>query len=327
MHNKTRSTCEEATLDNISHFICRLAYCRNDDLRRWFVLQESRLFYYRTEACEPGQLLALLIQSNCLTNHERLHLDHPDWKNLKDNIAFNLESILLRKGDKASLLKAPRPSKDSRMSEEQLLEMERAFYDTHAANYIKVPYRDAHHLVSQRQVFLHKGFAFVHVYDLNQIARTQFKNKLHSELNRAFKFLPTILQDQRLSKLIINLSNHNSIEFNLSEVQAPKDTEKIRLADLDFYQQKSFPPCMKVLYTVLRNQSHLKHFGRLQLGLFLKGLGLTVDEALQFWRREFCKKIDGDKFEKNYAYNIRHSYGQEGKKNDYKPWSCTKVIN
>jgi DNA primase large subunit len=22
--------------DNISHFICRLAYCRNDDLRRWF---------------------------------------------------------------------------------------------------------------------------------------------------------------------------------------------------------------------------------------------------------------------------------------------------
>ena len=116
MHNKTRSTCEEATLDNISHFICRLAYCRNDDLRRWFVLQESRLFYYRCEACEPGQLLSLLIQSNCLTNHERLNVNHSDWKNLKDNIAFNLESILLRKGDKTGLMKMPRFSKDSRLT-------------------------------------------------------------------------------------------------------------------------------------------------------------------------------------------------------------------
>ena len=59
----------------------------------------------------------------------------------------------------------------------------------------------------------------------------------------------------------------------------------------------------------------------------MKGLGLTVEESTQFWKREFCKKMDADKFEKNYAYGIRHMYGQEGKKNDYKPWSCQKVIN
>ena len=54
-----------------------------------------------------------------------------------------------------------------------------------------------------------------------------------------------------------------------------------------------------------------------------------MDESLVFWKQEFTKKhdIDSEKFEKNYAYNIRHSYGQEGKRNDYKPWNCSKIIN
>jgi len=178
-----------------------------------------------------------------------------------------------------------------------------------AENFIKVPFKDALGLVKDRQVFLHKGTAFVHIKNLNTIARSQFRAKLMSEMVKAYKFLPTILKDARLSQLLINLSNHNAIDFNLAEVSAPKDSDKIRLSDLDYYARLSFPPCMKVLFTALKNQHHLKHFGRLQLGLFLKGLGLTVDEAMQFWKSEFLKKIDGDKFEKNYSYNIRHMFG------------------
>ena len=128
---------------------------------------------------------------------------------------------------------------------------------------------------------------------------------------------------------MMGLSNHNAIDFNIFEPKAPSGDDKIRLSELDFYSRKSFPPCMKTLYTALRKEHHLKHFGRLQLSLYLKGIGLTMEESLQFWKTEFTRKhdIDSEKFEKNYAYNIRHSYGQEGKRNDYKPWNCSKIIN
>ena len=34
---KIKVDSEEEKNDNISHFICRLSYCRTDDLKKWFV--------------------------------------------------------------------------------------------------------------------------------------------------------------------------------------------------------------------------------------------------------------------------------------------------
>ena len=52
---------------------------------------------------------------------------------------------------------------------------------------------------------------------------------------------------------------------------------------------------------------HIKYKSRLQYGLFLKGIGLTLEDALKFFRGEFTKKgdTDIDKFEKEYSYGIR----------------------
>jgi len=212
--------------DNISHFICRLAYCRNEELRKWYANQETRLFFHRLASFEPKLVLQVL-REKCNMNYTQLHHTEEIWKKFQQQISFRFKG---------------KPD---------------------AEEFIKVPFKDAISLVSNRQVFLHGGIAFVHIQDLNQIARSQFRAKLMSELNRAYKYLPTTMKDPRLSQMLINLSNHNAIDFNLTEVSAPKDSEKIRLADLDYYARQSFPPCMKTLFTALKSQHHLKHFGRL----------------------------------------------------------------
>ena len=48
---------------------------------------------------------------------------------------------------------------------------------------------------------------------------------------------------------------------------------------------------------------------------------------MRFWRMEFAPKCPSDQFEKKYAYNVRYNYGREGRKSDYTPYSCLKIIS
>lgn len=126
-----------------------------------------------------------------------------------------------------------------------------------------MPFKEALSLVARRQVFIHKGIAFVPIQELYSIASSQFRARLAQELMKAYKVLPVILKDQRVQGMLMALGNHNAIDFNIFEAKAPTDTDKIRLQDLDYHSRRSFPPCMKQLYGALKQTHHLKHYGRL----------------------------------------------------------------
>src|SRR5690606_30903287 len=86
---------------------------------------------------------------------------------------------------------------------------------------------------------------------------------------------------------------------------------------------KHFPLCMKHLHRQLMKNRHLKHQARLQYILFLKGIGVILDDAIEFWQRS----VEESSFKKNnLQYIIRHSYGKEGKRLNYTPYSCKKII-
>ena len=98
--------------------------------------------------------------------------------------------------------------------------------------------------------------------------------------------------------------------------------------EIDPLSKRNFPLCMSSIQNILTSThgikvTHIKitsdkfdslkwysiiqYKARLQYGLFLKGIGLTLEDAMKFFRGEFTKRhdLDVDKFEKEYAYGIR----------------------
>lgn len=49
-----------------------------------------------------------------------------------------------------------------------------------------------------------------------------------------------------------------------------------------------------------------------------------MEDALAFFQRQFSN-LTGEQFNKEYAYNIRHMYGREGKRATYTPYSCSRI--
>lgn len=53
---------------------------------------------------------------------------------------------------------------------------------------------------------------------------------------------------------------------------------------------RHFPLCMTVMYERLTNEHHLKHWGLQQFSLFLKSIGLPLEQAMLFFRHQFSPR-------------------------------------
>ena len=95
------------------------------------------------------------------------------------------------------------------------------------------------------------------------------------------KNLPRLDEDERLGPVIDHLAASFLSGLGASEYQSEADGSGTAVtADMvDDVAKKHFPPCMRNLYDRLKRDHHLKHFGRLQLGLFLKASQLYLCRA------------------------------------------------
>ncbi|XP_004504396.1 probable DNA primase large subunit isoform X2 [Cicer arietinum] len=277
--------------DIISHFVLRLVYCRTEDLRKWFLSMECALFRYRFRFLTPEA--------------QRAVMDNFDLTcRAVNNVEF--ESIKEKLGQVARSMGQPSPTVDA------------IFY--------KVPFEEVPELVAGRKVFISQGYAYVAMNQVVSLVATLFRSQLSKTLiltNRKWTSSIREQEKHRLTPIVEALSS----SYLGPDFSQPREYAEISLKDIDQVAKSSFPLCMRHLFDKLKEDHHLKHGGRMQLGLFLKGVGLNLEDALAFWRAEFSKKVGLEKFEKDYSYNIRHNYGKEGKRTDYTPYSCQKIIS
>ncbi|XP_053209792.1 DNA primase large subunit-like [Panonychus citri] len=283
--------------DQISHFLLRLFFCTPQDKKNWFVARESELLRYRLLKETVGinkqsKIVAKMIADNQL-NFEPITLDDSkESRDLKQNALFY--SLTVNDNDKAPIY--------------------------------RIRFEEALDVVRTRKAYVERGFAYVTTHDMISLICHRFRGELNYALSRLVQARPD--EDNRLIPLISNIymkkiasarKMQTDASGNLKEVITPHMVDGLAL--------EHFPPCMENIHLNLRKNHHIKYNGRLHYSLFLKGIGLSLEDAIKFFRDEFIQKIPPEKFDKEYRYGIRYNYGKEGKKVDFSPYGCEKIIN
>lgn len=101
--------------------------------------------------------------------------------------------------------------------------------------------------------------------------------------------LPRLDEDERLGPVIDHLAASFLSGLAGSDYQSPDgsaDGVKVTAEMVDDIARKHFPACMLNLYSRLKRDKHMKHFGRLQLTLFLKVSGCSIRSVAAQRRKE-----------------------------------------
>jgi len=198
----------------------------------------------------------------------------------------------------------------------------------------KVKFTDALKFVAKRAVSLKNGYAYLSRYEIMSIVCDAFERFLDSELLHARQHLSDehLQTRQLLESMSIVYQDYQELleeekrKARRDQTDPNRSPYALDLAVIEETVKDHYPPCMRYLHESLKQDSHLKHQGRLHYGAFLRTAGVSLDDSIEFWRKEFTRKIPNDKFERDYKYNIRHLYGKEGHKKALSCFSCDKII-
>lgn len=283
--------------DHLAHMFCRIVFCVSDQWRDWFIRREELLL--------RGRIVAFNLRGQLNAFFHRCHVDCVPLA--MDDPALTPEA--------KEWLRTP-------------ISGAAASATGGVSQFYTVPLPLALHAVATRRAVCIGGRAVISHDDALAALLAHYRERLAAGLGDALRQREAVANNgPRVAEMLEAAFQH----FIVSPIDTLKPSTEgaICAADVEPLSRSNMPLCMKQVHDHLRVQGHLKHQGRWQYGLFLKSIGLTMADAIRLFGNMLrVKGGPPEQFGKSaYAYNIRHMYGQEGKRTNYSSLSCSSIIN
>ncbi len=273
-------------------YLLRLVAATNRRLEAWLIESEGDLFEYlysdRTSLNQKRAILKDLFGSEKVMEYE-------EFKSKMDEV----------RNENLSELYSQFHSSRGRITSDFLI----------CVHFSQIPW-----MVSNRRGYLRKGWVTSNEVSFRGSLKKAFERNLQEKIEKAQDLLGVNESiDQVVQEIEQNLAKHTQIrsQFSSAEFEG-KDLQS---------HPEIFPPCMIYLLSELEKTGRLTHTNRLQLGFFLKKIGMSVDDQLHYW---YEKSVDNlnisyTEFQRTSGYQIRHLYGLEGGKKDYDVPKCSTI--
>ncbi|CAD8122142.1 unnamed protein product [Paramecium sonneborni] len=298
--------------DNAAHFFLELAYSETDERINEFIKYQRQLFQIRCEEYlkydENNQRLIKMYQMLLDDKDQIIKLTQQDWEEELPKI-YRLPNQTNNLGRQIVLGTGKAQLRQFNNSKNYL-------------KFFKIPFYNVLNTVSQLHTYIKNGYAYIHADELKfcllDVFLGRMKKRMQSNQNQyQYELLKQDEDIVNMFKAII--STDSGI---LSQKQNNFEQDSLNASTVKQQSKDYFPLCMEYLIDKLEVNHHLKHSGRQQIQLFFKSAGMKLNEAIKYLRMQFQQKISEQDFDKNYLYNIRHNYGQEGKRENYQCFTC-----
>lgn len=175
-------------------------------------------------------------------------------------------------------------------------------------------------IVGNRSALLRAGWVLGTVDEFANSLKIAFESRLRARIKES---------GERMDRSVRTFVGEIKDELRKMIHSISSTSGKVFIEEYDLYnRQDIFPQCMLDLYNEVMAKGHIGHQERFQLGLFLKKLGMSVDEQMRFWYKNAVDNV-GMSYEQfisgNAGYIIRHMYGLEGGETDYDAPSCSRI--
>ena len=280
------------------HLLLRSAAFQNERSAAWLVEEEGDLFAYRLKYANFAEMFS--IAQDLLGENNVLDLARFKERFRREQTVINYTERYERRNYNT------KKSKSDKLV---------------AVNFAKIPF-----LVGKRNILLLQGWGILLTSTLSSTLKRSFEVRLREQAELSlhlFAEAPEIKDIVRMiSKALQQLTSSSASNF--------ANNDNLSLGDRSLTEAIPYlPPCIRHLLLVLSAKGHIGHSERIQLGTFLKSLGMNVDQQLRFWYDQAVDNIgiSFEDFSKRAGYQIRFIYGLEGGKTDYKAPKCTTCIS